>query len=292
MGVGRDRAARRVFGGPGLRPIDWATRWSWSPPTVGSSARSSFGRRSGPKSVRSSPTFARPASSTSGSSRAITTAPRRGSPSRSGWIATSPRSFPPIRPTTSRSSRQKGRTVCFVGDGINDSIALKKADVSISLRSASSIATDTAKVIFLEGGLSRLCELRDIARNLDRNVNRSWAMIRAPNVTNMIGVFTMGFGIMASVATNNVSALAALANGLLPLRKMKRPGNEIGETTLTEPLDQDRSPQVNRHPAPQLFSRSSTNSITSSPASGLNDFGRSVEPALATTKDSLPSSIL
>ena len=30
----------------------------------------------------------------------------------------------------------------------------------------------------------------------------------------------MGFGIMASVVTNNVSALAALANGVLPLRKV------------------------------------------------------------------------
>jgi Cu2+-exporting ATPase len=30
----------------------------------------------------------------------------------------------------------------------------------------------------------------------------------------------MGFGIMASVVTNNVAALAALANGVLPLRKV------------------------------------------------------------------------
>jgi heavy metal translocating P-type ATPase len=116
----------------------------------------------------------------------------------------------------------EGRKVCFVGDGINDSIALKKADVSISLRGASTFATDTAQVVFLEGGLSRLCELRQIVRDLDRDVNRSWAMIVAPNVTNVIGVFTMGFGIMASVITNNVSALAALANALLPLRKVER----------------------------------------------------------------------
>jgi Cu2+-exporting ATPase len=118
--------------------------------------------------------------------------------------------------------QKEGRKVCFVGDGINDSIALKKADVSISLRGASTIATDTATVIFLEEGLSKLCDLRDIARDLDRNVNRSWSMIVAPNVSNVIGVFTMGFGIMASVLTNNVSALAALGNGLLPLRKVPR----------------------------------------------------------------------
>ncbi len=43
----------------------------------------------------------------------------------------------------------EGRKVCFVSDGINDSIALKEADVSISLRGASTFATDTAHVVFL-----------------------------------------------------------------------------------------------------------------------------------------------
>ena len=116
--------------------------------------------------------------------------------------------------------QKEGCKVCFVGDGINDSIALKKANVSISLRGASSIATDTAHIVFLEEGLAKLCELRDIARDLDHNVKRSWSMILAPNIACIVGVFTMGFGIMASVVTNNVAALAALANGVLPLRKV------------------------------------------------------------------------
>jgi Cu2+-exporting ATPase len=116
--------------------------------------------------------------------------------------------------------QSEGCKVCFVGDGINDSIALKKANVSISLRGASSIATDTAQIVFLEEGLAKLCELRDIARDLDRNVKRSWSMILAPNIACIAGVFTMGFGIMASVVTNNVAALAALGNGIMPLRKV------------------------------------------------------------------------
>jgi Cu2+-exporting ATPase len=116
--------------------------------------------------------------------------------------------------------QEEGCKVCFVGDGINDSIALKKANVSISLRGASTIATDTAHIVFLEEGLAKLCELRDISRELDRNVKRSWTMILVPNISCIVGVFTMGFGIMASVVTNNVAALAALANGVLPLRKV------------------------------------------------------------------------
>ena len=83
--------------------------------------------------------------------------------------------------------QQEGCKVCFVGDGINDSIALKKANVSISLRGASSIATDTAHIVFLEEGLAKLCELRDIARDLDHNVKRSWSMILAPNIACIVG---------------------------------------------------------------------------------------------------------
>jgi Cu2+-exporting ATPase len=116
--------------------------------------------------------------------------------------------------------QKEGKKVCFVGDGINDSIALKKANVSISLRGASTIATDTAHIVFMEQGLSKLCDLRDIARDLDRNVKRSWTMILVPNIGCIVGVFTMGFGIMISVLTNNVAAIGALANGMLPLRKI------------------------------------------------------------------------
>jgi len=45
-------------------------------------------------------------------------------------------------------------------------------------------------------------------------------MILGPNLACIGGVFTLGFGIGASVVTNNIAALAALANGLLPMRRV------------------------------------------------------------------------
>lgn len=116
----------------------------------------------------------------------------------------------------------EGRKVCFVGDGINDSIALKKANVSISLRGATTIATDTAHIVFLEQGLGKLCELRDIARNLDHNIQRSWGMILVPNIACVAGVFTLGLGVGFSVLTNNVAAIGALINGVLPMREVAK----------------------------------------------------------------------
>lgn len=110
----------------------------------------------------------------------------------------------------------EGRKVCFVGDGINDSIALKRANVSVSLRGASTVATDTAQLVFMENDLWKLCEFKDISHELDKNVNLSWKIILVPNLLCIGGAFFLGFGVMASVLANNVAAIAALANGLRP----------------------------------------------------------------------------
>ncbi|MGH8479509.1 MAG: heavy metal translocating P-type ATPase [Gammaproteobacteria bacterium] len=120
--------------------------------------------------------------------------------------------------------QQEGRKVCFVGDGINDSIALKRANVSVSLRGATSVATDTAQLVFMEETLCKLCEFMDISRELERNINTSWMIIVAPNVLCIAGAFFLGFGVMASVVANNVAAIAALANGLRPLRMFPETG--------------------------------------------------------------------
>jgi heavy metal translocating P-type ATPase len=115
----------------------------------------------------------------------------------------------------------EGKTVCFVGDGINDSIALKKANVSISLRGASSIATDTAQVVFMEESLAKICTLFDLSNGLETNVQRSWYLILLPNSFCIAGVFLFGFNIWHSVFFNNVSALLSLANGMVPLKHLK-----------------------------------------------------------------------
>jgi heavy metal translocating P-type ATPase len=116
--------------------------------------------------------------------------------------------------------QKEGRTVCFIGDGVNDSIALKKADVSISLRGASSIATDTAQSVFMEESLVKLLQLHDISGDLQSNIKRSWGIILGSNLICIGGAFFGGFGVMHSMVFNQIGGLLAVGNGLMPLRKV------------------------------------------------------------------------
>jgi heavy metal translocating P-type ATPase len=115
--------------------------------------------------------------------------------------------------------QREGATVCFIGDGVNDSIALKKANVSISLRGASSAATDTAQVVFMEDSLNKLLQLHDVSRDLHRNIKTSWGLIVVPNLICIAGAFFAGFGVMHSMVFNQIGGMLALGNGLLPLRR-------------------------------------------------------------------------
>jgi Cu2+-exporting ATPase len=106
--------------------------------------------------------------------------------------------------------QEQGRKVCFIGDGINDSIAIKKADVSISIEGATTIAQDLAQIVFMDGSLKYLPDLFDIASSLDENLTNTVKTLYLPVLINLSGALFFGFGLMATVIINNASLLLAL----------------------------------------------------------------------------------
>jgi Cu2+-exporting ATPase len=106
--------------------------------------------------------------------------------------------------------QKQGHSVCFIGDGINDAIAMKKAHVSISLRGASSIATDVAQIVLMDGSLSHLDELFKIANNLDTRLKRSLIIGVMPTPIVIVGGFLFHLGMISSVIINNIALFSGV----------------------------------------------------------------------------------
>jgi Cu2+-exporting ATPase len=115
--------------------------------------------------------------------------------------------------------QQEGKVVCFVGDGINDAIAMKKANVSISIKGASSIATDIAPIVLMDGGLSRLCKVFDISKSLDRTLRNSLKIAIVPGIITIAGVFLLNFGRIQGIVLDDIALIIGVGNATLPLEK-------------------------------------------------------------------------
>lgn len=118
--------------------------------------------------------------------------------------------------------QRQGRSVCFVGDGINDSIALKKANVSISLRGATTAATDSAQVILMQESLQKLPFLFYLADEMDRSLRWGHQAGLIPGVLNVFGVFFLGWGYYAGMGLSLASLAAGLGIAMYPWHKHKR----------------------------------------------------------------------
>jgi len=122
----------------------------------------------------------------------------------------------------------EGRTVCFVGDGINDAIALQQADVSISLRGASTIATDTAQIILMDGDFRQLEYLLKTVSAFDSNMRGNLVTSLVPGIVCIGGVFFLHWGLVTAIAIYNVGLVAGVANAMLPLRlKNAKPKTDL-----------------------------------------------------------------
>lgn len=116
----------------------------------------------------------------------------------------------------------EGRTICYVGDGINDTIALKKAQVSVSLRGASTAATDTAQIILMDQSLNQLCTLFDLSREFSNTLERSFLFSLIPITLGIGGVYLAGLQVADIVILKEVCSLLSLGNVIYPIQRHRK----------------------------------------------------------------------
>ena len=118
--------------------------------------------------------------------------------------------------------QNEGKCVCYVGDGINDSIALKKAQVSISLRGASTVAKDAAQIILMNNTLDQMIQLFDTADDFQKNMNICYLCVSSPMFIGIGGVLFLGFGLLNTVTLNAMGLAAGMITAITPTLKYRK----------------------------------------------------------------------
>lgn len=111
--------------------------------------------------------------------------------------------------------QKQGHIVAMTGDGVNDVLALKKADCSIAMASGSDAAKDVANLVLLDSNFASLPAIVNEGRRVINNIKRASSMFLIKTIFSVIlAVMTIFFGRSYPFQPVQLSIISAFAVGI------------------------------------------------------------------------------